>query len=426
MEMVGTLLTIRFSETHKRSTAGTIFSPELIAQGQDGGHTAAKILAESVRQDFSSKYKLEDFKLGLYAFYNKRGLVEALGRAGYWAAKQKFDEFAFGFNQAAERFVMVDVGSGKEAADAKIKVHLEDNIRLPQTSKILFGGELLMRRSRQCSYELRPGCHDNGYATTLRSLITAGFQDKLVLLQGYAESAVGIDELGLPSMTIPQLFISDKLGISHTASLPALRHSRSRSGSFAEAVPQGSRSTTPLPPSSLQASCTYIEDAVVSAPPGQILDSESDPLPFAPEAIMVARPTAPPSYKSALQALQTSQSRANTPELDAADSSSSSDTSDEPPTDPRASPPLTRPRHINPNIVEYIHTTPDLLYIDRSIFDRHYRSRNPLHVHYFISPTANTGSIVNMATIIFCRMNIMKRSARMRRRHLVLRRIEVR
>jgi hypothetical protein len=26
-----------------------------------------------------------------------------------------------GFNQAAERFMIVDVGSGKEAADAKIK-----------------------------------------------------------------------------------------------------------------------------------------------------------------------------------------------------------------------------------------------------------------------------------------------------------------
>ena len=68
--------------------------------------------------------------------------MDAIGRAGFWAAKQKFEDFAFGFNQAAERFVMVDVGSGKEAADAKIKVILEDNVRLPQTCKILFGGEL--------------------------------------------------------------------------------------------------------------------------------------------------------------------------------------------------------------------------------------------------------------------------------------------
>lgn len=139
---------------------GAIFSPDLIAQGHDGGLLAAKMLAESVRQDFSSKYKLDQFHLYVYVFYNKRGLVDAIGRAGHWNAKQKFDEFSFGFNQAAERFIMVDVGSGKEQADAKIKglfpsvycvaciwlkqppaVHLEDNIRLPQTSKILFAGK---------------------------------------------------------------------------------------------------------------------------------------------------------------------------------------------------------------------------------------------------------------------------------------------
>ena len=122
---------------------GAIFSPDLLAKGQEGGLAAAKMLAESVRQDFSSRYQLDQFHLWVYVFYNKRGLVDAIGRAGLTAAKQKFDDFVFGFNQAAERFVMVDVGSGKEAADAKIKVILEDNIRLPQTSKILFGGQLL-------------------------------------------------------------------------------------------------------------------------------------------------------------------------------------------------------------------------------------------------------------------------------------------
>jgi len=104
--------------------AGTIFSPDLIAQGQDGGHAAAKMLAESVRQDFSSKYHVEQFNLWVHVFYNKRGLVDAIGRAGFWAAKQKFDDFTLGFNQAAERFVMVDVGNGKEAADAKLKVSI--------------------------------------------------------------------------------------------------------------------------------------------------------------------------------------------------------------------------------------------------------------------------------------------------------------
>ena len=84
--------------------------------------------------------------------------MDTFGRVGLLSAKTKFEEFTLGFNQAAERFMMVDVGGAKEAADAKIKgerhtvfvinshVHLslaallEDEIKLPQTEKIIFGG----------------------------------------------------------------------------------------------------------------------------------------------------------------------------------------------------------------------------------------------------------------------------------------------
>jgi hypothetical protein len=43
--------------------------------------------------------------------------------------------------------------------------------------------------------------------------MTGGFKDKLVLLRGYKVSEVGIDQLGLPSMTIPNLFLETKLGL---------------------------------------------------------------------------------------------------------------------------------------------------------------------------------------------------------------------
>ena len=57
------------------------------------------------------------------------------------------------------------------------------------------------------------GCHDNGYVTTLRSQITAGFKHKLILLPSYTEMAAGISELGLPSFTIPDLFLTKKLTV---------------------------------------------------------------------------------------------------------------------------------------------------------------------------------------------------------------------
>ena len=47
--------------------------------------------------------------------------MDALERAGYGAEKLNFDEFVGGFNQAGKRFIMVDVGARKEAADSKIR-----------------------------------------------------------------------------------------------------------------------------------------------------------------------------------------------------------------------------------------------------------------------------------------------------------------
>jgi hypothetical protein len=55
------------------------------------------------------------------------------------------------------------------------------------------------------------GCHDNGYVTNLRSQITAGFKQKLILLPTYTEIAAGIAELELPVLTIPELFLTEKL-----------------------------------------------------------------------------------------------------------------------------------------------------------------------------------------------------------------------
>lgn len=47
--------------------------------------------------------------------------MDALGAAGYHVEKAKFDEFVAGFNHAGQRFMMVDVGAGKENADSKLR-----------------------------------------------------------------------------------------------------------------------------------------------------------------------------------------------------------------------------------------------------------------------------------------------------------------
>lgn len=51
---------------------------------------------------------------------NRTGLRDALNRAGTCTGPQ-FDAFWIGFQQAASTFYLVDVGPGKEAADAKLR-----------------------------------------------------------------------------------------------------------------------------------------------------------------------------------------------------------------------------------------------------------------------------------------------------------------
>ena len=100
---------------------GAIFNTKLIAQGQAGGHAAAQKLSDSITQHLTTTYGVNHYQLWVYVFLGKRGLADAFGRAGLMAAKSKFDDFIMGFNQAAERFIMLDVGGAKEAADTKIK-----------------------------------------------------------------------------------------------------------------------------------------------------------------------------------------------------------------------------------------------------------------------------------------------------------------
>ena len=97
---------------------GAIFDLELIAQGEQGGHKAASLLSEGI---FKHLPNHSGYQLWVYVFLNKRGLSETFHRVSEHQVRLKLDDFMIGFNQSTERFIMVDVGSAKEAADSKIK-----------------------------------------------------------------------------------------------------------------------------------------------------------------------------------------------------------------------------------------------------------------------------------------------------------------
>lgn len=96
---------------------GAIFLPSLIAEGKKGGHEAASRLTENIK----AYLDLPQFQLHVYVFHNRRGLMATLKRCGYGDAATMFDDFVVGFNQAAERFAMIDAGELKEGSDHKMR-----------------------------------------------------------------------------------------------------------------------------------------------------------------------------------------------------------------------------------------------------------------------------------------------------------------
>lgn len=68
--------------------------------------------------DLTSGSKPRDIKTLL--FINVSGLATTLERNEICSSK-KFTEFVQGFNQATPLFTIVDVGYGKDAADAKLR-----------------------------------------------------------------------------------------------------------------------------------------------------------------------------------------------------------------------------------------------------------------------------------------------------------------
>ncbi|EJD00942.1 uncharacterized protein FOMMEDRAFT_110379 [Fomitiporia mediterranea MF3/22] len=174
---------------------GNIFANHLLAAGLEGGREAARSLTGGI-WDYMKAQGYEGqprFTFWLSIYFNRKGLQETLVRNNVCTVDQ-FDAFLVGFSQASPRFNLIDVGYGKEAADAKIKEYLQTYTRFPQTLKVFFGGG-----------------HDNGYLPTLSALENERFLDKIILLKGYRDVATELRALNMQTLSLEDLFRNVKL-----------------------------------------------------------------------------------------------------------------------------------------------------------------------------------------------------------------------
>ncbi|EIN08844.1 hypothetical protein PUNSTDRAFT_52310 [Punctularia strigosozonata HHB-11173 SS5] len=166
---------------------GAIFTRETILQGRNGAFGAIQSLLNAIRRRSEEKHPNCD--IWVHCVMNKRGLTGALQ-----LTHEIVDTFIAACNRADPRCFMVDVGTGKEAADHRIKHLLRQHAFSPHCPMIFFGG-----------------CHDNGYAPDLRTIITAGLRHKLIMLPGYSDIAAEIQDLQLPEERVDGLFEPQKI-----------------------------------------------------------------------------------------------------------------------------------------------------------------------------------------------------------------------
>ena len=101
---------------------GNIFTKSLLAQGLLGGRQAAQQLTQGIAEYLANEDTHIFGRLSFWVsiYFNKSGLIDTLAGHNICTLEQ-FEAFLTGFSQASPRFLTIDVGHGKEAADAKIR-----------------------------------------------------------------------------------------------------------------------------------------------------------------------------------------------------------------------------------------------------------------------------------------------------------------
>ncbi|KAM6529917.1 hypothetical protein FALCPG4_008040 [Fusarium falciforme] len=171
---------------------GAKFQDSFLQDPEEGATNAALAIRQHVAEYVKDTDLSSDITIFARVFANVKDLAHSLRLSGIVSYEDKFLKFVTNFTNARAEFDFVDVGSGKENADSKIRRMLKyyhDDIRC---KKIFF-----------------VACHDAGYAHDLRPYIDD--QGSRLVLVETTPAATGIKKLGLPIITFDNVFRSGLL-----------------------------------------------------------------------------------------------------------------------------------------------------------------------------------------------------------------------
>jgi len=151
-----------------------LFHEQYLSRGVQGGQSAADKFMEKVREHLASLVpEIEDVKsipVMVKAYANLSGLAQACVRDGRLNSVGDITQFWIGFTRRYPLIDFVDVGSGKEESDNKLREVLAFHVNNPQ-----------------CEHILLACCHDAGYVPVLRQYAAQpASSDRITLLSSGA------------------------------------------------------------------------------------------------------------------------------------------------------------------------------------------------------------------------------------------------
>ncbi|EEU43415.1 uncharacterized protein NECHADRAFT_82690 [Fusarium vanettenii 77-13-4] len=171
---------------------GAKFQDSFLQDPEEGATNAALAIRQHVAEYVKDTDLSSDITIFARVFANVKDLAHSLRLSGIVSYEDKFLKFVTNFTNARAEFDFVDVGSGKENADSKMRRMLKyyhDDVRC---KKIFF-----------------VACHDAGYAHDLRPYIDD--QGSRLVLVETTPAAARIKKLGLPIISFDNVFHSGLL-----------------------------------------------------------------------------------------------------------------------------------------------------------------------------------------------------------------------
>lgn len=164
----------------------------MYAQGKDGGAEAASQLQTELQLQLKQLYPdshVSSWNIVVNVVLNMQGLGQKLHACGIINNPNELTAFGRSFGLAQPLFNFIDVGSGKERADHKIRETLRLFLPIPQCKHIFFGP-----------------CHDNGYLPVLEPFKRDPSTSSRITLVETTPPETGFIALGFPRVKFPKVF----------------------------------------------------------------------------------------------------------------------------------------------------------------------------------------------------------------------------